>query len=102
MYYIWIVIHYNKRGERKGKNKSGIGGSRRILSATLEALSGKKGGYDSGRHGGQRCGPAGFGDTEKACCASDRYPIGGARWLMGSGKHQKEGTSVYLHFYFRD
>ena len=62
--------------ERKGKNKSGIGGSRRILSATLEALSGKKGGYDSGRHGGQRCGPAGFGDTEKACCASDRYPIG--------------------------
>ena len=21
MYYIWIVIHYNKRGERKGKNK---------------------------------------------------------------------------------
>ena len=34
--------------ERKGKNKSGIGGSRRILSATLEALSGKKGGYDSG------------------------------------------------------
>ena len=22
--------------------------------------------------------------------------------FMGSGKHQKEGTSVYLHFYFRD
>ena len=21
MYYIWIAIHYNKRGERKGKNK---------------------------------------------------------------------------------
>ena len=20
MYYIWIAIHYNKRGERKGKN----------------------------------------------------------------------------------
>jgi len=38
--------------ERTRKNKSGTGGSRRILSATLEALSGEKGGYDSGRHGG--------------------------------------------------
>lgn len=28
--------------------------------------------------------------------------LGEPGWLMGSGKHQKEGTSVYLHFYFRD